>query len=322
MPRSFLHILKLALALLPLVVPVSLRAQQTPQYSQYVFNGLILNPAYAGSKGFLNANTIYRTQWTGLEGSPKTATFSLDGTNVADRIGWGVYAVQDRIGAQSQTSLSGNAAVKLKTGEGGVFSFGLALGASFFNYDPEKIKTTTPNDPAFVSSRENTLTPDLKAGLYYHTRKFYTGLSVANLVQFGVGHLVHPRPHVFFTSGYVLALSDNLKFKPSFLIKEDLHAATAADFNAFLLLEERLWLGASYRTRLDIWRQPLEEEASLGSAAAMAYMAEFYPTEKIRIGYAYDRSRSGMNNLGSHEVSLGYYFIRQQGVRTMTPRYF
>jgi type IX secretion system PorP/SprF family membrane protein len=322
MLRSLLHIVKCALALLPLLGTGSLRAQQTPQYSQYIFNGLIINPAYAGSKGFLNANAIYRTQWTGLEGAPKTATFSLDGAHVADRIGWGVYAVQDQIGAQSHTTLSGNAAIKLKTSETGVFSFGLALGASFFNFDPARIKTTTPNDPAFVSSQEQALTPDLKAGLYYHTQKFYTGLSVANLMQFGVGHLMQPRPHVFFTSGYVLALSDFLKFKPSFLIKDDLHAPTSADFNAFLLLEERLWLGASYRTRLDIWQRRGKEDTGLAAAAAMAYMLEFYPTEKIRIGYAYDQGKSGFNNLGSHEISLGYYFIRPQGVRTMTPRYF
>lgn len=322
MLRSLLQILKFSLALLLLLCPSILRAQQTPQYSQYIFNGMIINPAYAGSKGFLNANAIYRTQWTGLEGAPRTATFSLDGVNVADRIGWGGYVVQDRIGSQSHTTLSGNAAIKLKTSEAGIFSFGLALGASFFTFDPAKVKTTTPNDPAFGGSQERSLTPDLKAGVYYHTRKFYTGLSVANLVQFGVGHLIQPRPHLFFTSGYVLSLGDYLKFKPSLLIKDDLHAPTNADFNAFLLLEERLWLGASYRTRLNIWQRLPGEEAGLESAAAMAYMLEFYPADKIRIGYAYDHTRSGFNNLGSHEISLGYYFIRQQGVRTLTPRYF
>jgi hypothetical protein len=133
---------------------------------------------------------------------------------------------------------------------------------------------------------------------------------------------MRPRPHLFFTSGYVLPLGDYLKFKPSLLIKDDLHAPTNADFNAFLLLEERLWLGASYRTRLNIWQRLPGEEASLEPAAAMAYMLELYPTDKIRIGYAYDRTKSGFNNLGSHEISLGYYFIRQQGVRTLTPRYF
>jgi type IX secretion system PorP/SprF family membrane protein len=319
MLRSLLHTIRFALALL---APACLQAQQTPQYSQYIFNGMIINPAYAGSKGFLNAHAIYRTQWTGLEGAPRTATFSLDGVNGTDRIGWGVYAVQDRLGAQSHTTLSGNAAIKLKTSEAGVFSFGLALGASFFNFDPARIKTTTANDPAFTGSQQNALTPDLKAGLYYHTRKFYTGLSVANLVQFGVGHLMQPRPHLFFTCGYVLALGDYLKLKPSLLIKDDLHAPTNADFNAFLLLEERLWLGASYRTRLDIWQRLPDEQAGLEAAAAMAYMVEFYPTDKIRIGYAYDRARSGFSNLASHEISLGYYFIRPQGVRTMTPRYF
>jgi type IX secretion system PorP/SprF family membrane protein len=322
MLRILSHTVKYVLALLPLLLAGPLQAQQTPQYAQYIFNGMIINPAYAGSKSFLNANAIYRTQWTGLEGAPKTATFSLDGANVSDRIGWGVYAMQDQIGAQSHTTLSGNAAIRLKTSERGVFSFGLALGASFFTFDPGKVHTATPNDPAFTRNQERSLTPDLKAGVYYHTQKFYVGLSAANLVQFGVGHLLHPRPHVFLSAGYVLTISDYLKFKPSFLIKEDLHAPTNADFNAFLLFNERLWLGASYRSRLDIWQRTAPELAGLEPAAAMAYMAEFYPAEKIRIGYAYEQAKAGFNNLGSHEISIGYYFIRQQGVRTMTPRYF
>jgi type IX secretion system PorP/SprF family membrane protein len=322
MPRPYYPIVKFVLALLPLLGTGTLQAQQVPQYSQYIFNGLILNPAYAGSKGFLNANAIYRSQWTGLEGAPQTATFSLDGASVSDRIGWGVYAVQDQIGAQSHSTLSGNAAVRLKTSAAGVFSFGLAVGASFFTFDPDRIKTTTPDDPAFTGSQEHALTPDLKAGIYYHTRKFYSGLSVANLVQFGVGHLMQPRPHLFFTSGYVFDLGAYLKFKPSLLVKEDLHAPTNADFNAFLLLGERLWLGASYRTRLDIWQRDGAESEGLEPAAAMAYMLELYPSTKLRIGYAFDHSKAGFNNLGSHELSLGYYFIRQQGVRTMTPRYF
>ncbi|MGV3503382.1 MAG: type IX secretion system membrane protein PorP/SprF [Adhaeribacter sp.] len=322
MQRSLSFFLKAALCCLLLSGAGGVQAQQMPQYSQYIFNGLILNPAYAGSKGFLSAHASYRSQWAGLEGAPKTATFSLDGVNVSDRIGWGVYAIRDQIGAQSQTDLSANAAVRLKTGEAAVFSFGLALGASFVSFDPDRVHTSTPNDPAFTRSKDQTLSPDLKTGLYFHTRKFYAGLSVANLVQFDVGHLMANRPHLFFTSGYVLTLSDFLKFKPSFLLKDDLKGPTNADFNAFLLLQDRLWLGASYRRSLDIWQRGIGEAQGLEPAAAMAYMVELYPSEKIRIGYAYDQSKSGFNKVGSHEISLGYYFIRQQGTPTLTPRYF
>jgi type IX secretion system PorP/SprF family membrane protein len=321
MPMRLINVKKYGMLALALLLAAVGQAQQTPQYSQYIFNGLIINPAYAGSKGFLNIHGIYRNQWTGLAGAPTTATLSIDGANVADRIGWGVYVVQDQVGVQSQSTLSGNAAVKLKSSENGVFSLGLSLGATYSSFNQGKIKTSTGNDPAFTGNQERSLTPDLKAGIYYHTRKFYGGLSAANLVQFGVGHLQQPRPHVFFTTGILLPLGDFLKLKPSILVKEDFRAPTNADFNAFLLIGEKLWLGATYRRSLDIWNRTLESP-DLEKAAAMAYMLEFYPTERIRVGYAYDQTKSGFNQLATHEIALGYYFIRQQGVRTLTPRYF
>ena len=314
-------ILSFFIAGLALLCAFSVQAQQIPQYSQYIFNGLLINPAYAGSKGLLNANVIYRTQWTGLEGAPSTATASVDGVNAADRLGWGAYLVQDRIGTESNTTLAGSAAIKLRTSEKGVFSLGLAGGISYFSYNQNKIKTTTPNDPTFTNSGQSVITPELKAGFYYHTQKFYAGLSGANLLQWNQRQLTQPRTHLFFTSGYVFTLTEYLKLKPSILLKDDFKAPTSTDFNAFLLLDERLWLGASYRRQLFVW-QDKTETLDLVPIAAMSYMAEFYATEKLRIGYAYDATRSGLNNYGSHEISLGFYFIPKQNIPTTSPRYF
>lgn len=297
------------------------KAQQNPQYSQYIFNGLLLNPAYAGSKNFLNANAMYRAQWSGLEGAPSTATVSLDGSGLNNRIGWGAYILQDNIGVQRQTAAYANGAVKIKTGETGVLSFGVAGGISNYAIVQGKLKTSSPNDPAFTGEYENTLKPDLKAGVYYHTLKFYTGLAVANLAQLNHNLTIKTRPHVYFTTGYVLNLSDYLKFKPSFLFKEDFKGPTNIDFNGFLLIDDKIWVGASYRRAIQFFENE-NGESGLEPAAAMAYLLEFYPTDKIRVGYAYDATKSGLNTFGSHELSLGYYFIKSPLVRTFNPRYF
>lgn len=321
MQNSQSYILLFGTLVVALLAALTGQAQQMPQYSQYIFNSLLINPAYTGSKNFLNAHAMYRSQWAGLEGAPATATISLDGINQSERIGWGVYLMQDRIGAETASTLSGSTAVKLKTSGTGVFSLGLAGGISYYAFNQNKIKTGTPNDPVFINGSQQVITPDLKAGVYYHTQKFYAGLSGANLLLLSSSRLVQPRPHLYFTSGYVFTLNTFLKLKPSFLVKDDFKARTSADLNVFLLLDEKFWLGTSYRRQLNIW-QSNTENFDFYPIAAMAYMAEFYLTDKMRIGYAYDATKSGLNNYGSHEISMGFNFISKPRTRTVSPRYF
>jgi type IX secretion system PorP/SprF family membrane protein len=296
-------------------------AQQSAQYTQYIFNGLVINPAYAGSKEMWNLNAIYRDQWSGLEGAPTTQTFSADGTVKKNKIGLGFQAINDRLGAQGQLSVLASAAVRLSLSEYGKLSFGLAGGATQYSLDGTILKTTNPNDPAFPATKITTIAPEAKAGLYYHTQRFYAGLSAANLVPVKNDYVLTPERHYFLTSGYVFDISENLKFKPSFLIKEDFKAPTNIDLNAFLLIADRLWVGGSYRRGVELFNEVASDQ-KVNMSNAAAGIVELYITPKIKLGYSYDVTLTGLSNYASHEISVGYYFLKKEETNMLSPRYF
>lgn len=295
-------------------------AQQSAQYTQYIFNGLIVNPAYAGSKDIWNINAIYRDQWTGLEGAPTTQTFSADGTIKGGKIGLGFQAINDEIGVDGQLSLMANAAVRLNVSETGKLRFGIAGGVTQYSRDWTKIRTTD-FDPANPNTRISTVSPTIKAGMFFHTERFYAGLSAANLIPTQNDYVLTPTRHFFLTSGYVFDLGQHVKIKPSFLVKEDFKGPTNVDLNAFVLFAERLWLGTSYRTGVNLLNKPgLNQRVDLQSA--WAGIAELYITPKIKLGYAYDFTLSGLNDYASHEISIGYYFLKKEETFMLSPRFF
>ncbi len=296
-------------------------AQQHAQYTQYIFNGLIVNPAYAGSKDIWNVNAIYRDQWAGLEGSPTTQTFSTDGSIKQGKIGLGFQAINDEIGVDGQLSVLANAAVRLNVSETGKLRFGLAGGATQYTRDWTKVRTTDLNDPANPNVRVTAIAPTVKAGVYFHTERFYAGLSGANLVPVQNDFVITPTRHYFLTSGYVFDLGEQVKFKPSFLVKEDFKGPTNVDLNGFILFAERLWLGASYRTGVNLLRKPTTNQ-QLELSSAWAGIAEIYLTPKLKLGYAYDFTLNGLNDYASHEISIGFYFLKKEETFMLSPRYF
>ena len=303
------------------LVAGSAYAQQSAQYTQYIFNGLIVNPAYAGSKEIWNVNAIYRDQWTGLEGRPTTQTFSADGGIKDNKIGLGFQAINDRIGADGQLSLMGSAAVRLDVNETSKFRFGISGGVTQYSRDWTKIKMTDMNDQVNPGTKETAFSPTLKAGVYFHTEQFYAGLSAANLIPVENDYVLTPTRHYFLTSGYVFNLGQNVKFKSSFLIKEDFKGPTNLDLNAFVLFAERVWVGSSYRTGLNlIHKVSTEDKVNLSSA--WAGIVELYITPKLKLGYAYDVTLTGLNNYDSHEISLGFYFLKKEETNMLSPRYF
>lgn len=295
-------------------------AQQSAQYTQYIFNGLIVNPAYAGSKDIWNVNAIYRDQWTGLEGAPTTQTFSADGSIKGGKLGLGFQAINDEIGVDGQLSLMANAAVRLNVSETGKLRFGIAGGATQYSRDWTKVRTAEV-DPANPNTRVSTFSPTIKAGMFFHTERFYAGLSGANLIPVQNDYVLTPTRHYFLTSGYVFDLGQHVKVKPSFLVKEDFKGPTNVDLNAFVLFAERLWLGTSYRTGVNLLNKPgLNKQVDLESA--WAGIAELYITPKIKLGYAYDFTLSGLNDYASHEISIGYYFLKKEETFMLSPRFF
>ncbi len=305
-------------------VVFSAAAQQAPQYSQYIFNGLIINPAYAGSQKILQINGSYRSQWTGLEGAPSTQTISADGAVMRSKLGLGLNMMADKLGAQSTIGMSASASVKHQISRKSEISLGLALGLSQHTLDGTKLNSGGPTpDGAVPGWKESEMIPDVKVGVFFNTDRFYAGLSAANMFGFTSRDLrvTTPARHFFLTSGYIFDAGPVVRVKPSILIKEDFKSPTNIDANLFVLLYERIWFGTSYRASMPMLKRTDSEE-KLATSNAVAVMTQLYATPKIRIGYSYDVTLSELKNYGSHEVSLGYSFLKKRRGRMLTPRYF
>ncbi|QNF32492.1 type IX secretion system membrane protein PorP/SprF [Adhaeribacter swui] len=295
-------------------------AQQNAQYTQYIFNGLGINPAYAGSKGIINVNGIYRTQWVGLEGAPTTQTISVDGAIAKQKIGLGLLIINDRIGAQGQKSVLTNTAFRINVAENARLALGIAAGISQYYTDGTLLNTNNPTyDPTIPTTKISTLLPDTKAGLFFNTERLYVGLSASNLINFKNKFVATPARHFYLTSGYIIPLNDWLTFKPSFLIKEDFKSPTNIDVNAFMLIGDRVWLGGSYRTGTKTFKN---NDQDLDVSNAWALATEIYLSEKVKVGYAHDFTLTSLREYAGHELSLGFYFFRKEESRTLSIRYF
>lgn len=316
--------MKNLILLLSVLFFTKLSAQQAPQYSQYLSNGLTINPAYAGSKKVLNLNALYRAQWENIEGFPSTQTISIDGP-AFENMGLGFHVVNDNAGAQHQLAFFGSYAYRLKTSETGRLSFGLAAGASQFSLNASKLITDVASDPLMLSSMESRTVPDAKAGVYYSTEKFYAGFSasdlLADLQPEHLSLLITQQRHYFLTTGFLTNLNDKFKLKPSLLVKENFRTPTNVDIHAFVLYNEKIGMGASYRTGVRLFSNAIKDK-SLKLNDAVVLMAEFYVKNNFRIGYAYDITTTALSGSSSHELSLSYFFFKKQDPKLATPSYF
>ncbi len=305
-------------------------AQQDAQYSQYMFNSLVINPAYAGYKGSLNLSALHRTQWVGVNGAPKTQSLVVDGSFANDKVGLALTVVNDRIGLQGQTNAYLNYSYKIKTSEEGTLAFGLGAGIGQFSLNNGNATFDDPSDPNFSGGRLSFIAPDARAGVYFSTDKFYAGFSATNLFSQAFDYstaaknlVLKQGQHFFLTAGYLVDVNDFLKFKPSFLIKEDTKGPTNLDINNFFLLGEKVWIGASYRTSINVWKKN-GTVGNVKTGDAIVGLLEVFAGQGFRLGYSYDHSISGLQGFdnGSHEISLGYTFGGKKDYRILTPRYF
>jgi type IX secretion system PorP/SprF family membrane protein len=298
-------------------------AQQNAHYTQYIFNGLVINPAYAGSKEVLNVSGLYRNQWAGLEGAPTTQTLSLDGTVLHRKVGLGLHVINDQLGAQGQKSVYGSTAFRVPLGSTARVALGLSAGASEYYTDGTKLRPIDKiNDPNIPNTMESSWLPDAKAGLFFNTERYFLGLSASNLVGFRNKFVATPARHYFLTSGYVFALSPSLNFKPSFLLKEDFKSPANLDLNAFFLIGDRVWLGGSYRTSLNLYNQEVYQDQELNTNNAWALISELYLSPRFKVGYSYDVTLTSLRAYASHEVSVGFYFYKKEAAKSLTIRYF
>jgi type IX secretion system PorP/SprF family membrane protein len=302
---------KLLVFLLAVVTANNLFAQQTPQYSQYMFNGLAINPAYAGSKDYLSACALYRMQWMDFPGAPKTGTFSIHTPISAGKMGLGLTFITDKIGPTSRMDFSAAYAFHIETGSG-VFALGVKGGGTQYSAKLSELKTFDPNDQVQINGDKSEFRPQAGAGLYYYTDKFYAGLSVPELlkddpkkssdIKTGPSNAMH----YFFTTGIVLGSSDNFKIKPSVMLKYADSAPLNYDINANLFFGKVLGIGVSYRS----------EDALVG-------LLSLQLTPQLRFGYSYDMIQTDIKDFApaSHEFMLGYDFGHEVP-KVRVPRYF
>lgn len=320
----------LVLVTVALFVSLASFAQQDAQYSHYMFNTLVVNPAYAGSKEVVNLSGLYRKQWVNIEGSPTSQTVSIDGPVANNNVGLALQMTNDQLGARHRRGIMATYAYRFRVAQDARLSFGLSGGIAQFGFDANKIRTLINEN---VASTETALLPDANFGIYYQDSKFYAGISVNDLFAKVIKPsdfdktLVGDRGlHYFATAGYLITVSEDIKIKPSLLLKADFTdidqrstAPTEFDFNAFVLLRDRLWIGASLRTAAPHKGESFVPESMIG-------LVEFYVNDQFRVGYSYDYTLTelGQFNSGSHEVSLGYFFKTQdtKDTRMLTPRYF
>lgn len=288
------------------------QAQQDPQYSQYMFNTLAINPAYAGSRDVLSITSLYRKQWKNIEGAPTSMTISADMPILNEKIGLGLLVYNDEIGVFSNKAAYVSYAQRIRLSKAGTLSLGLTGGMSFFSASLTDVNTASPNDPTFSSNLANKPKPNLGAGVYYSTDKWYAGVSMPRVFTNSLGTDAIAKSasefrHYFLMAGFVTHLNGFMVLKPSFIGKAVSGAPLQLDLNMNLWFYDKIAIGASYRT-----------------GDAVLAMLELIPAQGWRIGYAYDYTVSGLTNsmtTGSHEIMLRYEFASSTS-KILSPRYF
>jgi type IX secretion system PorP/SprF family membrane protein len=306
-------VLKKYFSLLLLMAGLSAFAQQEPQYTQYMYNTLTVNPGYTGSPGVLQANLLHRTQWVGISGAPQTQAFSIHSpwSEYYEHIGVGLSVVNDRIGPSDEVFADGNFSYALKMGEASKLAFGLKAGVRMLSIDWSRGRYYQEGDPLLNKNINNKINPTIGAGLYYYTDTWYAGVSVPNFMQNNYYDDVQEtvradRLHYYIIGGYVFNLSENVKFKPAVLGKIVSGAPVTADFSANFLLQETITLGAGYR-----WDDAVS--ALLGIQVSRNFF----------VGYSYDYSVTDLNkyNNGSHEFMVRFE-VAPKTNRIKSPRFF
>ena len=303
-------------------------AQQDAQQSQYMFNGIYINPAYAGYKENLNLHSYYRSQWTGIAGSPVSTSLAIDAIANEGNVGLALQISSDKLGAESDFSVYGNYAYRLKMNDDGSsrLAFGLGFGVQQLGINTSILNPNDP-EPTLPTNSQNTLVPDARLGIYFSNDKLYAGISADNLVSQYISlksyqYIAQPKPHYYLTAGFLANIADGLMLKPSFLLKDDAAGPTSLDLNAFFLFGDKLWIGGSYRTGVKLYNKSYLQN-DLTNLNSVVGAVEFFPIENLRIGYGYDMSVGPLKTYsgGTHEISVGFFFDSAKS-RMLTPRYF
>lgn len=288
-----------------------IQAQQDPQYTQYMYNHSNINPAYAGSREGLNIFGLYRTQWVGLEGAPKTATLSLNTPLGDSGLGLGVNFVNDHLGVMDDNTLSIDLSYAIDLNYEYKLAFGLKGSGNLLDVNYSKLHIYNPTDPIAENDIKNEFTPNIGAGLFLYSDKAYVGLSAPNLLtrsRYDDNNVktLRQKMHVYATGGYVFELNPNLKFKPAAMVKLEQGSPLQVDLTANFMFVDKFTVGAAYR-----WD------------ASVSGLVGFQVSDNIFVGYSYDAETSKLAryNSGSHEIFMRFSLFNSYK-RVAAPRFF
>ena len=283
--------------------------QQDPQYTHYMYNMNVVNPAYAGSRETLSIGFLGRTQWVGIDGAPQTLTANIHAP-VGRNLGVGLSVIVDEIGPVKEQNIFADVSYTITTSEKGKLAFGLKGGLSFFNGDLTSLTTVQDGDP-LLDADLTEMFPNVGAGVYYYTDRFYVGASVPNILESehfddSKNSKASEKMHGFLTAGYVFDINEDLAFKPALMLKAVPGSPLSVDITGNFLIDDRFEVGLAYRF-----------DDSIDG------LVSFLVSDDFRIGYSYDYTLTqlGDYNSGSHEIFLQYDVnLSQKNLKS--PRFF
>jgi type IX secretion system PorP/SprF family membrane protein len=286
-------------------------AQQDAQFTQYMYNTINVNPAYAGSRGALSIFALHRTQWVGLDGAPVTNAVSVNTPLNGSNLGLGVSLINDRIGPTHENTVSADLSYTIPTSETFKLSIGVKGTANLFDLNISELDPLDQGDESLQNY--NKFTPNIGAGIYLHSDKAYVGFSIPNFLEtnrFSDSNndvkIFKEKVNYYLIGGYVFDLNSYLKFKPAFISKLVEGAPLQMDISGNFMFNDKFVVGVAYR-----W------------SAAMSAMVGFQVSDGLYIGYGFDNETTNLKNYnsGSHEIFLRYEIFKNINKIT-TPRFF
>lgn len=276
-----------------------------------MFNQMVINPAYAGSKEVIEAKMLARTQWVGVDGAPNTQTLSVHGPLKKKRVGLGGHLIADQIGPKKMVGVFGAYAYRLPILQGNL-AMGLRFGVYNYSYNWGKVDYKDNNDPYAGLATTRTTTPSADFGLYYNNDIMYAGVAATHIFNGRITPLKNPNgdnaqlsPHIFATYGIGFRVNEQLVLNPSFVIKATKAAPMNVDISCNALLDDKIWVGVSVRSNF-----------------GFVVLAQYYLTDKLKMGYAYELGTNAFerNTKGTHEIMIGYDFNLYKS-KILSPRY-